>query len=407
MISAELKAAVDRLAEEHRQEYEAVAHEVFVQPEPGMQEYHAVRYLTGLLKENGFRVTCPYGGLETAFLAEYGEDRPRIAFLAEYDALPGYGPNKDQWGHACGHNWIAANAFGACDVLRRLHDDGLIRGTICYVGCPAEETVGGKVNLTEAGCFDDMDAAMQIHIARGHGANLGNMALAMNSIEFIYTGVSSHAASAPERGVNALDAAYLTFNGINALRQHVTPDVRMHGVIDQGGLAPNVVPALASARWYIRAAERNYLDELEQKVIRCAEGACLMTGAKLDWRYFENRYDNYVRCPELTEAFAEALHLAGETTVLTEPQPASGSTDIGNVSRVCPTGYCELGIGNEDGYDVHEEEFLQYCDGPAAYAGLNRAVRTQAYLAAVICTDPQLQTALQAFKQELKRGNGK
>jgi metal-dependent amidase/aminoacylase/carboxypeptidase family protein len=167
------------------------------------------------------------------------------------------------------------------------------------------------------------------------------------------------------------------------------------------------VPALASARWYIRAAERNYLDELEQKVIRCAEGACLMTGAILDWRYFENRYDNYVRCPELIESFAEALHLAGETKVLTAPQPASGSTDIGNVSRVCPTGYCELGIGNEDGYDVHEEEFLQYCDGPVAYAGLNRAVRTQAYLAAAICTDPQLQAALQAFKAELKRGNGK
>ena len=118
------------------------------------------------------------------------------------------------------------------------------------------KTIGGKINLAEAGCFDDMDAAVQIHIGSGSGAYVGGHALALNGIEVTYHGVSSHAAGAPERGVNALDAAYLTFDGVNALRQHVTPDVRMHGVIINGGLAPNVVPALAVSRWEVRAAER-------------------------------------------------------------------------------------------------------------------------------------------------------
>ena len=250
--------------------------------------------------------------------------------------------------------------------------------------------------------FTDTDLAMQIHIMGGCGADLGYRALAMNSIEFTYHGVSSHAAGAPERGVNALDACYLTFNGINALRQHITSDARIHGIVCDGGLAPNVVPALTRSRFYIRAEKREYVDELEQKVLHCAEGACLMTGASYEWRYFENSFDNYEGIPFLSDVFEEALQNAGVTGIRKAPRPYSGSTDVGNVSRVCPTAYCELGAGNTDGTNVHEEAFLPYVDGVNASESLKQAVLAQAILAADFCSDPAKQEELYRLRDTLR-----
>ncbi|MBQ1356574.1 MAG: amidohydrolase [Solobacterium sp.] len=401
MINEKIQQRIRELAEQYRPAYEEVCHEIFLHPEEGLKEFFAADYITGRLQAAGFRITRPAGGLETAFIAEYGEGHPRLALLAEYDALPGYGPLKDQWGHACGHNWIAANTWGTAMIMKDLLDEGLVSGTICYVGCPAEETIGGKVNLAEAGCFDDMDAAVQIHIGSGSGAYVGGHALALNGIEVTYHGVSSHAAGAPERGVNALDAAYLTFDGVNALRQHVTPDVRMHGVIINGGLAPNVVPALAVSRWEVRAAERATVDELERKFLNIVQGACLMTGATSEWKYFENKFDNCVNIAELNELFGQGFAFAGEAEIHTEPRGGSGSTDVGNVSMVCPTAFSHLGVGNTDGSGAHQEEFLPHCDGPEAYAALSRAVLAQTYFCAGIAADQDLQARLSECKQKL------
>ena len=401
MIPAELLQRIKEAEQQARACYTDVCHDIFAHPEPGLQEYYAADLLTRTLQSNGFTVTRPVAGVETAFTAEYGSGHPHIALLAEYDALPGYGPQNDQWGHACGHNWIAANTLGAALILKQLMDEGLISGTVCYVGCPAEETVGCKADLVKAGIFDDTDLAMQIHIMGGNGADLGYRALAMNSIEFTYHGVSSHAAGAPERGVNALDACYLTFNGINALRQHITSDARIHGIVCDGGLAPNVVPALTRSRFYIRAEKREYVDELEQKVLHCAEGACLMTGASYEWRYFENSFDNYEGIPFLSDVFEEALVNAGVTGIRKAPRPYSGSTDVGNVSRVCPTAYCELGAGNTDGTNVHEEAFLPYVDGVNASESLKQAVLAQAILAADFCSDPAKQEELYRLRDAI------
>lgn len=385
--------------------FQQVCQQVYDYAELGCEEYKSSRYLTEQLEKLGFTVTMPYGGLDTAFKAEYGSGHPKVAFLAEYDALPGYGENQDQNGHACGHNWIAANAFGACAVLAQLKDH--FQGTIVYMGCPAEEMLGGKVNMVDAGCFDDIDAAMQIHISDGADTKLGSQFLAIDSVEFTYHGVSSHAAGAPERGVNALDACYLMFNGVNALRQHTTPDSRIHGIIVDGGLAPNVVPAHAMSKWFVRAADREYLNSLTEKVINCARGAALMTGATMEWRYFENSYDNLKPQQVLIQRFAECLTAANVENVRTEMLPPGGSSDVGNVSWVCPTVMCNMGVGNTDGSKCHEEAFLPYCVGDMGFAALHRAVLGQVFLALNIFTDTALQETLAAEKNALMEARAK
>ena len=381
--------------------YEEICQRIYDYAELGEQEFQSSAYLKEQLEGLGFRVTAPLGGLPTAFRAEYGSGHPKVAFLAEYDALPGYGPLKDQNGHACGHNWIAANTFGACDVLRQLYDHHCFTGTIVYMGCPAEEMLGGKVNMVDAGCFDDIDAAMQIHIAGGTETKLAGQSLAIDSVEFTYHGVSSHAAGAPERGVNALDACYLMFDGVNALRQHVTPDARIHGVITNGGLAPNVVPALASSRWFVRAADRKYLNELTQKVINCARGGAMMTGAEMEWRYFENSYDNMKLNQTLIDAMAECMRAAGVENINTAEEAPRGSSDVGNVAWVTPTIACNMGIGNTDGAECHEESFLCNVIGERGFAGLHKAVLSQAFLALRIFTDPDMQSELAGQKQAI------
>ncbi len=382
--------------------FEEAACTIFNYHELGMQEYQSAAYLKQQLEALGFTVKAPLAGLDTAFQAEYGSGFPRVAFLAEYDALPGYGPGHDQNGHACGHNFIAANCLGACAVLKKLKDEYGFAGTIIYMGCPAEETRGGKVDMVNAGCFDDIDAAMQIHIAGGHDTRLGQGFLAIDSVEFTYHGLSSHAAGHPEKGINALDACYLMFNGVNALRQHVTPDVRMHGIISNGGLAPNVVPALAQSKWYIRAADRKYLNTLTEKVINCARGGALMAGATVDLRYFENSYDDYKPNPTLVQHFVQALEAIGEQNVHAETEEPSGSSDVGNVSKVCPTAYCSFAANNDDGYECHEEAFLPYCLGEINhFTRLHQAILAQVFLALDIYADPQLQEQIRSDKQKL------
>ncbi len=402
-MDAKMKKHLHEVTASVLKDAEAVSHEIWSHPESGDHEFHAVEYLTGRLQEAGFRIRKPLAGLETAFEADYGKGKPRIALLAEYDALPGFGPNQDQWGHACGHNWIAANTYGTAMVMKKLIDEGLIKGTICYMGCPAEETTGGKIPMAEQGVFDDMDLAMQIHITGGTQSMVGGQALALNGIEFTFHGVSSHAAAAPQNGINALDACYLMFNGINALRQHVTPDVRMHGVIINGGLAPNVVPALAVSRWEVRAAERESVDMLEKKVLNIAQGACLMTGATYEWKYFENRFDNCVFDSKLLDVLQEGMKEAGVKDIIRPDGPGAGSTDVGNVSQVCPTVYANLAVGNTDGYGTHQEGFLQHTDSKLAYKALEKAIFAQAYTCVQACTDKGMQAEIRRQKRALKK----
>lgn len=393
MTINELKQRAESIANAHAAEYAQVSRTVYDFHELGNQEYKSTAYLRDELEKLGFAVQLPYAGMDTAIRAEYGAGHPKIAFISEYDALPGYGPNKNENGHACGHNFIAANTFGACAVLKEMYDEGLFKGTIVYLGAPAEETTGGKVDLVKFGALDDIDTAVQIHINGGHVTHTGSATLAIDSVEFTFEGVASHSAGAPEKGVNALDAAYLTFNGINALRQHITEDARIHGIITEGGLAANIVPAHCVAQFYVRAKDRDYLTQLTEKVINCARGAELMTGAKMSYRYFENSFDNLAINPTLKELMEANLVLAGEKEENIDKswQKPSGSSDLGNISAVCPTVYVSIAAHNDDGSSCHEEAFLPYCGvGELGTACLDRAIKAQVYTALDIYANPEI-----------------
>ena len=359
------------IEDELSKEIEAVSDFIFNNPELGDEEYISSKYLVDKMKEYGFNTVYPYCNLDTAFRAELGDESgPTIAFLAEYDALPGYGENKEP-AHACGHNWIAASTLGACIVLSKLKEN--FKGKIVLIGTPAEESTGGKCDLVKAGAFDDIDVCYQMHIEAFNNVNC--KALAMDSLEFSFEGVAAHAASHPHMGVNALDAVQLTFAGINALRQHVTPDVRIHGIVSNGGDAPNIVPEKAACKFYIRASERSYLNELTEKVINCAKGAELMTGAKLSYRYFENSFDNIINNKVLQDITKKNLVQVGITDILEGKEGPVGSTDIGNVSQVCPTMYTEIALDINPMVYVHEEAFLNYANSKEAYDKLHKSVK--------------------------------
>ena len=307
---------------------------IYRNPELGNEEYKAVEALTTFLKEHGFEIECPYSGMNTAFKATFdsGKEGMTVGYLCEYDALP-------KIGHGCGHNMIGVMSAGAGVVLSKVLSE--IGGKIIVYGTPAEETNGGKVILTEAGAFDELDAAMIVH-PDGETRASGSSS-ALYPIRFIYKGKTAHAASCPEKGINALNSVIQLFNGIDALRQHVTPDVRMHGIITKGGVAANIVPDEAIADFYFRASTKERVTEVVEKVKKIAEGAALMTGATLEMERYELPYDDLKTNETLSEIFNSNLRELGITDIK-EAKVTGGSSDIGNVSHVAPTIHPYIGV---------------------------------------------------------------
>lgn len=315
-------------------------------PELGDQEYESMKLLAGFLKEHKFTVETGIVGRPTAFKAVYDSKKegPAIAYLAEYDALPGVG-------HGCGHNMIGTMGVGAGVLLSKVIDE--IGGKVVVLGTPAEETNGAKVPMAEQGIFNEIDAAMILHPS--DESYESGLSLAMDAIQFDFRGRSSHAAASPEMGINALDAAIQLFNGINALRQHVTSDVRIHGIIKEGGVAANVVPDKAVAQFYVRAKDRNYLNEVVQKVKNIAQGAALMTGAEVYIDNYELSYDNMITNEVLSQLFTKNLLSAGVKEVK-KAKDSYGSIDMGNVSHVVPAIHPYIGL-DSPGLVAHTKEF--------------------------------------------------
>lgn len=307
---------------------------IYNNPELGNEEYKAVEALTTFLKEHDFKVETSIAGMDTAFKATFDSGKPGmiIGYLCEYDALP-------KIGHGCGHNMIGVMSAGAGVALSKvLHEIG---GKVIVYGTPAEETNGGKVILAEAGVFDELDAAMIVH-PDGETRASGSSS-ALYPIRFIYKGKTAHAASCPEKGINALNSVIQLFNGIDALRQHVTPDVRMHGIITKGGVAANIVPDEAISDFYFRASTKERVTEVVEKVKKIAEGAALMTGATLEMERYELPYDDLNTNETLSEMFNNNLRELGITDIK-EAKATGGSSDIGNVSHVAPTIHPYIGI---------------------------------------------------------------
>ena len=306
---------------------------IYANPELGNEEFKSSSKLIAFLEEHNFTVEKGLLGIETSFRAIYDSKKPgaTIGYLCEYDALP-------EIGHGCGHNMIGVMSSAAGIALSKVIDE--IGGKIIVYGTPAEETNGAKVVFAEEGIFDELDVAMLVHPS---DVNMkSGTTQALYPLEFRYKGKTAHAASCPQNGVNALNSVIQLFNGIDALRQHVTPDVRMHGIIVKGGVAANIVPDEAVAQFYFRAATKETLDDILEKVKRIAEGAALMTGATLEMERYEFPNDNLVTNENLSEAFNENLRALGITEI--KPPKSSGSSDIGNVSHVTATIHPYIGV---------------------------------------------------------------
>ncbi|HAM82254.1 M20 family metallopeptidase [Ornithinibacillus bavariensis] len=363
----------------------SIANKMYENPELGDQEFESMKLLVDLLSKHEFEVEVGIVGRPTAFRAEYHSDKPgpKVAFLAEYDALPVVG-------HGCGHNLIGTISAGAGITLSKIIQE--IGGSVVVLGTPAEETNGAKVPMSEKGIFNDIDVAMILH--PGDQSHISGDSLAMDAIQFAYTGKTSHAAASPEEGINALDSVIQLFNGINALRQHLLPDVRIHGIISEGGKAANVVPDYAVGQFYIRAKERSYLNQVVEKVKAIAEGAARMTGAILEISNYELSYDEMKTNQALSAAFTNNLEQTSKLPILSAKE-TYGSIDMGNVSQVVPAIHPYIGM-NKPGLIAHTKEFANQTITEDGFEALRSGALALAYTGFDVITDTKLYESIQA-----------
>lgn len=368
--------AVDRLADE----LESLSRRIHDHPELGYQEVKAAGWLADFLERRGFAVERGVAGVPTAFRAtiDTGEG-PTVAILCEYDALPAIG-------HACGHNVIAAAGAGAGAALAALRDR-LPKGRVQVIGTPAEEGGGGKIKLIHGGVFERVDAAMMIHGFDRWIMHQDLLGIVRCSFEF--TGKASHASADPWEGVNALDAVIQTFNNVSMLRQQIRPAARIHGIVTNGGAAPNIIPEFASATFYVRAAELDYMWTLQQRVIACAEGAALATGCTLkviDQR--DTAYEPLKRNTTLLELFRANARRFGVVESAANADRL-GSSDIGNVSQVIPAIQPMVQIAPE-GTPIHSRAFAEAAVKPLAREGMLTAAKVMAMTTCDLLANPTL-----------------
>jgi amidohydrolase len=329
MTEQTLKQQVRDSVDLMRDDLLSVSHEIHANPELAFEEHHAAEVLQGAVTRAGLDVRPGAYGLETAFESEFGpEGGATVALLAEYDALPGIG-------HACGHNLIATAALGAALALHALGER--LPGRVRLLGTPAEERGGGKELMARHGAFEGIDAALMVHPA---GIDLVTMpCIAIAEVEVHYRGEAAHASSMPHRGINALDALVQAYNAIAALRQHIKPTERLHGIITDGGQAPNIVPDHAAGRFYVRARNADELEPLKLRVQGCFEAGASATGAELTADWGEVDYLDMNTCWPLAEAYKANAEALGREFFPWDKLPASvaGSTDMGNVSWRVPS----------------------------------------------------------------------
>lgn len=341
--------AVDRRSAELVQ----ISHDIFDHPELCFEERFAHDRLCDVLEAEGLDVTRHAAGLDTAFVATAGTRGPVVAVLCEYDALPGIG-------HACGHNVIAAAGLGAGLAAASLADE--LGGRVRVIGTPAEEGGGGKVFLLREGVFDDVSAAVMVHPA---DHDLPTMAaIAVRQLSATYTGEASHAAAAPWDGRNALDAAVLGYVNVAALRQHIRPDERVHGIFTESGEQANVVPRRAAAWWYVRSPSTSGLDALGERVLACLRAGADAAGCTMQHEWIDPPYDDLIDDPWLLERW-----VAHSTALGRPPQDPGvvgavvGSTDMGNVSHLVPSIHPMIAVA-PPGVAIHTPEFAVHARGP-------------------------------------------
>ncbi|HEY2590191.1 MAG TPA: M20 family metallopeptidase [Steroidobacteraceae bacterium] len=352
-----------------------LSHRIHAHPELAFEEEKASAWLCEMLSDWGFSVESSLCDLNTAFRARAGSGPVHVGICAEYDSLPGIG-------HACGHNIIAASALGAAFAVAQVADElGL---TVSVIGTPAEEVgnASGKILLLERGAFDGLHAAMMVHPAPVDMLRAKIIAASMFDVHC--TGKESHASAFPELGINAADALTIAQTAVGLLRQHIRSTDRIHGIVTHGGDAPNVVPARTSARYIVRSETLEQLTDLRAKVYRCFEAGALATGAKLeiaggDKPYAEMQHNETLAA--LYRSNVEALGRSFPDVGHWETRP-SGSTDMGNVSRVIPSIHPMIGIDSLPAVN-HQPEFAAHC----VTAPADKALRDGALAMAFTCID--------------------
>jgi amidohydrolase len=376
----------------HQQENVLVdlAERIRQNPEPGYGEVKASGWLAGLLEGAGFSVQKPWGGLETAFRAHTGVGGRSIFFLAEYDALPGVG-------HGCGHNLIAAMAVGAAlGTAAVLAETGGVTGVI---GTPAEEYFGeeeGKVKLLRSGGFEGVDVALMAHPSHENrvlGSDLGFVAF-----DAEFTGKAAHASADPWNGINALDALVAMFHNIGALRQQLDPAVRVHGMITDGGQAPNIIHQHAAARFMVRAPNPAMLERVYERVKDCARAGALAAGAELNLVHNTTVFNSRI-VPTLNRLAVENGALVG-MPVDPEPLHMQASSDFGNVSQSLPAAMVMVRT-HPSGIPWHSAQVAQASAEPLARAGLISSACLLAGMAVDLLENPEMYNQVQKeFVQE-------
>ena len=358
--------------QENKSVYTTVAQQIWSYAEMGYQEEQSSALLQKILKAEGFEITKGVAEIPTAFVASYGSGGPVIAVLGEFDALPGLSQkalpykvsNDAKAGHACGHHLFGTASAAAAIALKNYLIGQNMPGTIRFYGCPAEEGGSGKVYMTRAGLFDDVDIALHWHADSKNSAGI-RPALANKSAKFRFYGVSAHAAGAPEKGRSSLDAVEAMNDMVNMMREHTSESTRIHYVITKGGEAPNVVPDFAEVYYYARHSTRNEVVNIFDRIVNAAKGAALGTGTSMDYEMIGGTHEllhneilqkivhknletvgGYSYTPAekvFATKISESLGLLLDTKFTEGIEPyndtgkAGGSTDVGDVSFAVPT----------------------------------------------------------------------
>jgi amidohydrolase len=384
MPAAQRRQAVLEAADVAAPAFRELAMRLHAHPELGLEEHRAAAWIGETLEAAGFDIERGVADLPTAFVAMRGDTgaRPTLAFLAEYDALP-------ELGHACGHNLIASAAGLAAVALARAVAPG--EAQVRVIGCPAEESFGGKAQLVERGLFADVDAAVMAH---GYRHYLGaRPATGRQSVVIEFYGRAAHAGAGPELGINALDAMILTFNAVGLMRQQLRDEARVHGIITHGGAAANIVPDYTRAEFYVRSSDGTYLEELARRLVAGARGAAEATGCRIEVssagltmlpirhnRTLIARYEAHVRS-------------LGETLGPASAAQGGGSTDFGNVSQVVPGLHGYFKVGEGDDLRAHTPAFAEATQSEAGLAGMVTAAKALALTALDLVEDPGLLAA--------------
>lgn len=378
---------------EFRAELSDLSNNIWKNPELGFKEYKAHDLLTAFLEKHGLKVERKYK-LETAFRATFGDcgeekKGSHVAIFCEYDALPDIG-------HACGHNLIAEVGVAAgVAVKKAMETADQLAGKLTVLGTPAEEGLGGKVQLIDAGALDTVDVAMMAHPS--NKTIWRPKYLCVQGLNIQYTGKASHASSAPWNGVNALDAAVLCYQNISCLRHQMKPTWRVHGIIKNGGMAPNIIPEFTEMEYFIRAPTKGELDIIVDKVIACANGAATATGCTLDYELVQPGYWSLLSNDTLANLFE-----TNAKTVGIEPDPGliryGGSTDMGNVSHIIPSIHPKFNIGTTS--HQHTRDFAATAGNSSAQCITLKIAESIAMTAIDIFENPNLVPSMRAQLKE-------